>query len=535
MQLKLQFASLLLWATAISASRSKVIGPKGTITLANQDFAPDGFTRSASLINGIHPGPVITANKGDQIKINVVNELTDPDQTLGASIHWHGLFQRSTNFMDGVIGVTQCPIAPNNSFEYSLDTTDQSGTFWYHSHFGVQYCDGIRGALIVYDPEDPLKDMYDVDDENTIITLADWYHILAPDVFGIEIEDSTLINGLGRYGGGPKVDLAVVNVKHGKRYRLRLISMSCNPDYVFSIDQHELTIIETEGTETIPETVNSIHILAGQRYSAVLHANQTVDNYWIRALPNRGNNGLNETFDGGVNSAILRYKGARKREPTTQQQNQTIPLIEANLHPVNPIPVPGEHTPDGADQTFTFTLELNATDPIHVKWSFNNTVFETPTVPVLLQILSGATEPHELLPQGSIYHVQRNKTIQLNIPTGLIGGPHPFHLHGHEFWVVKTAESDEYNFDNPVVRDTVSAGLNENGYVSIRFRTDNPGPWILHCHIDFHLRDGLAIVFAEDPADTDAANSPRPAAWDQLCPTWDALPESVKNAGSRVF
>ncbi|KAF7783314.1 CAZyme family AA1 [Agaricus bisporus var. burnettii] len=528
MQLKLNFACLLL---SVTATFAVVIGPRGTITLANSDIAPDGFTRSASLINGIHPGPVITANMGDDIKINVVNDLTDEHQILGASIHWHGLFQRNTNFMDGVVDVTQCPIAPNNSFEYSFSTKGQSGTYWYHSHFDVQYCDGVRGALIIYDPNDPLKSMYDVDDESTIISLSDWYHTLASDIRGIEMEDATLINGLGRYVGGPKVDLAVINVAQFKRYRFRIISMACSPDYIFSIDQHDLTIIETEGTETAPVTVNSIQILAGQRYSAVLKANQTIDNYWIRALPNLGTNGLSKTFDGGVNSAILRYKGARFAEPRTQQQKQTIPLIEANLHPANPTPVPGGRSPDGADQTFTFTLQLNTTDPDHVRWSFNNTPFVAPSVPVLLQILSGTTDPAELVPEGTIYRVERNKTIQLNIPTGLVGGPHPFHLHGHEFWVVKSADSSEYNFNDPVIRDTVSAGVNEGDYVSIRFRTDNPGPWILHCHIDFHLRDGLAIVFAEAPEETESFNSPRPDAWDQLCPIWDDQPDSVKNAG----
>lgn len=80
--------------------------------------------------------------------------------------------------MDGVDGVTQCPIAPGNSFQYVFNTANQAGTFWYHSHFGkydafltnpddlnagsgVQYCDGVRGALIIYDPSDPLKSLYD--------------------------------------------------------------------------------------------------------------------------------------------------------------------------------------------------------------------------------------------------------------------------------------------------------------------------------------------------------------------------------------
>jgi FtsP/CotA-like multicopper oxidase with cupredoxin domain len=478
----------------------------------------------------MHPGPVITANKGDDIKINVVNQLTDPNQILGASIHWHGMFQRSTNFMDGVIGVTQCPIAPNNSFEYSFSTGVQAGTYWYHSHFDVQYCDGVRGALIVYDPNDPMKSMYDVDDESTIITLSDWYHELATDL-PRGVPHSTLINGKGRSVNQDAtifVELAVVKVKPGKRYRFRLVSMSCSPSYKFSIDEHDLTIIETEGVATAPITVNSIQIYAGQRYSFVLNANQTVDNYWIRALPSSGIDGLNETFVRGVNSAILRYEGADQgKDPESKQQNNTIPLVETNLHPANPEPVPD------VDGVIPITVQFDSGAPQRSKWSFNNVSWVYPTVPVLLQILSGTTDPAKLLPKGSIIGLARNKIYQLNIQGG-VNGPHPFHLHGHEFWVIRSADTD-HDTVNPIKRDTVSNGVNNSSYISIRFTTDNPGPWILHCHIDFHFRDGLALVFAEAPEDTDEANPDRPVEWDELCPIWDDQPDSVKNAGHQTI
>lgn len=82
--------------------------------------------------------------------------------------------------MDGTVGVSQCPISPNNSFQYVF-TAGVAGTYWYHSHYGeylsyvilwdqdllivvmagVQYCDGIRGVIVVYDPNDPLKNFYD--------------------------------------------------------------------------------------------------------------------------------------------------------------------------------------------------------------------------------------------------------------------------------------------------------------------------------------------------------------------------------------
>ncbi|KAF9441138.1 multicopper oxidase [Macrolepiota fuliginosa MF-IS2] len=512
---RLKFSALLFCATTALAD---TIGPVTTITLANKDIGPDGFTRPASLINGEHPGPVITVNKGDQIKINVVNQLSDPNQERGATIHWHGLLQRGTNFMDGVEGVTQCPIAPNNSFQYAFNA-DQPGTYWYHSHFGVQYCDGVRGVFIVKDPSDPLRSLYDVDDESTIITLSEWYHEVASSQLGIiSAADSTLINGKGRYPDGPSVDLAVVNVEQSKRYRLRLVSISCDPDFMFSIDNHELTVIEVEGTPVEQYTINTIHIFAGQRYSVVLNANQTVGNYWIRALPNTGNRNLSSTFAGGVNSAILRYKGAPIADPTSSKQTTKIPLVEAELRPNPAIKAPGGSQPGSADVIFNLDLEF---DEAAFLFSINGTTFKPPLVPVLLQILSGARTAQELIPAGSIYTVERNQTVQINFPGGLEGGPHPFHLHGHAFSVIRSADTGNYFYDNPIVRDVVSVSNNTGDIVAIRFRTDSPGPWILHCHIDFHLAEGLAIVFAEAPDDVATANPDPPSDWKQLCPIWD--------------
>jgi iron transport multicopper oxidase len=94
---------------------------------------------------------------------------------------------------------------------------------------------------------------------------------------------------------------------------------------------------------------------------------------------------------------------------------------------MTPIPVPGEPRPDGADQIFNFVFGL---DPLTGDFTINGVAYKSPTVPVLLQILSGTKNAHDLLPQGSVYTIQRNQTIQINMPSGFVGGPHPFHLHG---------------------------------------------------------------------------------------------------------
>ncbi|KAJ6511592.1 yellow laccase [Mycena vitilis] len=507
------FALSLLGLFLIAPSLAS-IGPTADLTLVNAVVAPDGFSRSAVTANGVVLGPVIVANKGDEFNLNVVNSLNDSTMMLSSSIHWHGFFQKNTSWADGPAFVSQCPIAANDSFLYTFSTADQAGTFWYHSHLSTQYCDGLRGVIVVYDPNDPHKSLYDVDDETTVLTLADWYHLPSPDLGIGPTFVSTLINGLGRYAGGPTSELAVITVTKGVRYRFRLVSLSCAPNFILTIDGHDFTIIEVDGVNHAPLTVDSIQIYAGQRYSFVLNANQAVDNYWIRTVANGGTTG----FDNGINSAILRYDGADVVDPTTSATTSTAALDETNLHPLVATPVPGTAAPGGVDVALNLLITLDFTT---FEFAINGAEFTPPTVPVLLQILSGAHTAAELLPAGSVYALSKNSVIEISIPGGTPAAPHPFHLHGHDFWVVRSANSSTYNYDNPVVRDVVNTGLNPTDNTTIRFKTDNAGPWFLHCHIDFHLDTGLAIVFAED-TDT-VANSVHPDAWDTLCPKYNAL------------
>ncbi|KAK7682832.1 laccase, multicopper oxidase, benzenediol:oxygen oxidorectuctase [Cerrena zonata] len=493
MVFRLPVISLAILASSLEAYAG--IGPVTDLHIVNKDIAPDGFKRPTVLAGGTFPGPVITGKKGDNFKINVVDELTDESMLTPTSIHWHGFFQKGTAWADGPAFVTQCPITSGNSFLYDFDVPDQAGTFWYHSHLSTQYCDGLRGAFVVYDPDDPHKHLYDYDDDSTVITLADWYHLLAQTVVGAATPNATLINGLGRdQGNSASGELAVINVKHGSRYRFRLVSISCDPNFIFSIDGHSMTVIEVDGVNTKPLTVDSIQIFAGQRYSFVLHADQRKDNYWIRARPNFG---INSTTSDGKNSAILRYKGAPAAEPKTIEAPSKAPLRETDLRPLEYSPVPGKPVPGGADINHRLDLSFNRTDG---RFAINGTSFRDPEFPVLLQILSGAKEAHELLPKGSVFDLELGKVVELVIPAGVIGGPHPFHLHGHNFWVVRSAGTDKYNFKDAILRDVVSIGTgptagNPGDEVTIRFVTDNPGPWFLHCHIDWHLEAGLAVVF----------------------------------------
>ncbi|KAH9963699.1 laccase [Lactifluus volemus] len=500
--------SLVGFLAVLSASvqAQATIGPVSALHIVNAPIAPDGYLRHATLVNGQFPGPLIKAKKGDNFELNVINHLQDSSLDLETSIHWHGIFQRTTNYLDGAAFVTQCPIIPKESFLYKFNAREQTGTYWYHSHFKAQYCDGLRGPLVIYDPNDPHKDQYDIDDASTVITLADWYHYSSLEA-PLDPVQLHLNNGKGHYMGGPIVDFAVVNVIRGQRYRLRIVSISCDPGFVFSIDSHQLTIIEVDGNNVQPLVVDSLEILAGQRYSVVLAANQEIDNYWIRALPDMMmmmNQMMNQSFTDFTNLAILRYVGASPQspsnDPTVNIPMSMLPLNEKDLHPldVKVDPVPGQPFPGGAD--ININLNVTLSDDF-TEFLINGFTFDAPIVPVLLQILNGQKRP--------ILSLKEASTVL----------KHPIHLHGHSFHVVRSAGSSTYNFDNPVIRDVVSIG-DQGDNVTIRFFTDNPGPWFLHCHMDWHLKKGFAVVFAEDVPEVSTKDIVNDQ-WRDLCPAYD--------------
>nr|AYO51536.1 laccase [Lignosus rhinocerotis] len=503
---------LLSWTNLVFSA----IGPVADLTISNAEISPDGFSRAAVVMNDQFPGPLISGNKSANFQINVIDNLSNDTMLTATTIHWHGFFQKGTNWADGAAFVNQCPIAAGNSFLYDFTATDQAGTFWYHSHLSTQYCDGLRGPLVVYDPDDPHASLYDVDDESTVITLSDWYHTAAR--LGARFPagaDSVLINGLGRAAGGDAdAPLSVINVVQGQRYRFRLVSVSCDPNFTFYIQGHNMTVIEADAVNVQPVIVDSLQIFAGQRYSFVLTADQAIDNYWIQAIPNIGT----VTTDGGINSAILRYSGAAEIEPEAADLTSSSPLAETALIPLENLAAPGDATVGGVDYALNLDFSFNGTF-----FFINDEPFVPPSVPVLLQILSGAQTAADLLPAGSVYTLPSNAAVELSFPitaTNAPGAPHPFHLHGHTFYVVRSAGSTDYNYVNPPQRDTVSTGTAGDN-VTIRFTTNNPGPWFLHCHIDFHLDAGFAVVLSEDTPDVTSLVTPS-SAWEDLCPSYNA-------------
>lgn len=155
----------ITWLTTIAFAELRTYN--FTVGWVNRN--PDGlYERPVMGINGQWPIPTIYADVGDQVVVNLKNDLGDRP----CSLHFHGLYMNGTTHMDGVAQTSQCPIPAGSSFTYAFNVS-QPGTYWYHSHVDGQYPDGLRGPLIVHDPENPYADQFD---EELVLTLSDWYH-----------------------------------------------------------------------------------------------------------------------------------------------------------------------------------------------------------------------------------------------------------------------------------------------------------------------------------------------------------------------
>nr|XP_029736390.1 L-ascorbate oxidase-like [Aedes albopictus]XP_029736391.1 L-ascorbate oxidase-like [Aedes albopictus] len=164
-------------------------------------IAADGVRRSVIVINRMMPGPSIEVCENDIITVDVENHLMGDSTT----IHWHGLHQKRTPYMDGVPHISQCPISPGTTFRYTFKA-DNAGTHFWHSHTGMQRGDGAFGPLIIRRDNDPQQIMYDHDLSEHVITVQDWGHVAGNQMFiahhhstGDNKPPNILINGRGKY------------------------------------------------------------------------------------------------------------------------------------------------------------------------------------------------------------------------------------------------------------------------------------------------------------------------------------------------
>ncbi|KAJ9050609.1 hypothetical protein DSO57_1013024 [Entomophthora muscae] len=511
--------------------------------ITEKEISPDKFTIRSIVINGQLPGPPINAIVGDQIIVKVNNKLT-----RGFTIHWHGIKQLGNVKMDGVPHITQLPISPGQSYTYDFKA-DVAGTFWYHAHSGMD-SEQAYGALIVKDTDETWQSIVDFDsvysyDEERTLLLTEWWHETPEEVrkklislpfSGVDGANSHLINGRCL---DSKKGPYTLNVEAGKKYRLRLIGATGLSMFRFRIKGHRFTVIEVEGTLVKPVEVDHIDVNSGERYSVILRANQPINSY-VGSISTP----LEEMItNNGV--FVLKYKGAATptnftREAISYSRNRFIEsqLISSKWYDTHKSPHYYK-PPLSVDKEIFISTHLASNNglPVHTM----NEVMPTNRSGVLWEEI----QQGRFKPDGHSYNVTQGQNVQIIIEDLVYSGRscrvHPWHLHGHSFHVVAHGQgfynpnTDQAIIDralqsrpSPILRDTfslyttdmktesnfqgretpgdlgpMSNGPAKNykpcGWYALRFKADNPGSWLLHCHITHHVIMGMVTVINVHP------------------------------------
>ncbi|KAI0531744.1 Cupredoxin [Xylaria digitata] len=544
---------------------------------------PDGFQKPMIVANGRSPGPLIEANTGDTIRVHVNNLMSDWSTT----IHWHGIDQKNTTWMDGVTGVSQCGIPPGRSFTYEFRVDGQRGTFWWHAHSSVQYSDGLYGPLVIHDPDEMIPET----DDEKIVFMGDVYHtygsILLPSYLnstskwvpfesGVEpLPDNILLNGQNVYDctvasttyPPPSSDeksslsstsepictggqLYTTKVRTGQRVRLRLINSSSFFSYWFSIDNHSLSIVELDGIEISPIMARGVYLNIGQRASVIITANQTAGNYYIRAtLPKTCFLPYVPYTNDGLAAGKYEVKGILSYYDVPLDETPIgIMGNTSNPYGVENNGVRGDVWEGCDDMPFDLpkpicemqAYEVPEENKHYIEYMFRqaqdvNRIFINKTAYAPLpdnatlwkaieqQFVAAKVNSYNSwgfgLSQQVLLVPGANKGAQVVI-NSRDAMEHPWHLHGHTFQIVgwgpglfgtpsassddssnntETTTSTTWNLVNPMRRDTVTVPA--FSHVVIRFETDNPGLWALHCHVAWHMEGGMFVSLAERPED----------------------------------
>ncbi|KAJ5823072.1 hypothetical protein N7447_005412 [Penicillium robsamsonii] len=478
--------------------------------------APDGFRRPVMAVNGTIPGPTIFADWGDWVVIHVKNSLHRSHN--GTSIHWHGIRQNYTNGNDGVVSITQCPTAPGSTITYKWRAV-QYGSSWYHSHIGLQAWEGVFGGIVI---NGPATANYDVDKGS--LFLADWSHPTVDELYleaqtiGPPTLDTGLINGTNVFGNGTNSTGQRFHMKvdQGSSYRLRIVNSAVDTHWKFMVDNHTLTVIAADFVPIKPFTADHIDIGMGQRYDVIVTANkrQISDSFWIRAIPQEA---CSENANPNNIKGIL-YYGNRPRIPTTKPYVFTDECVD---EPASSLVPQVPKTVSTADWNNLTDVTLGRNNANLFRWYLNSTtmqvLWEDPT---LLQLFNNEITPNFTLSSGVIELPRPHEWVYLMINTSF-PVTHPIHLHGHDFFVLAQGLNPwngSVATNNPPRRDT--AMLAGNGFLLIAFETDNPGAWLMHCHIGWHTDEGFALQFLERESEIEPLIDRK--ALEDNCASWNA-------------
>jgi FtsP/CotA-like multicopper oxidase with cupredoxin domain len=440
------------------------LGPDTTLSAVEHPLTlGDNGAPTPTWLYGNTPFPVLRARAGEEMRANLVNNLQEH-----TSIHWHGV--RVPNAMDGVPYMTQMPVLPREQFTYAFSPPDP-GTFFFHPHCNTvtQLGRGLAGVLVVEgDEQEPF-------DDDVVLVLKDWR---------VEKDGSFLpfltVEGAARsgsYGTLRTVNGKVVpriTVPAGANVRVRIVNADSTRVGDLGIGGAMASVIAIDGNAIEPFMLETWRLGPAMRLDLALRTPEA-----------GGEITLTDYFASEpVALVTLVAEGPQKR---------------ASSFTATPLKVPAFPEPDLANAQ-TRQLRLSATavassypelPPIVLPDGRTiNMMDALCATPRTLWAVDGKTWPqadHQNMPPP-ILSFARGETVRIEF-LNTTPHVHPMHLHGHTFKVISASRLRRRIH----WADTVLVMPNER--VQIAFVADNPGNWMLHCHIIEHQDTGMMAWF----------------------------------------
>ncbi|SMX41431.1 multicopper oxidase family protein [Actibacterium lipolyticum] len=426
--------------------------PPLTARVTHAQIAPEGYDPTEVWsYNGGFPGPEIRLAQGARLQRTLVNELPAP-----TSIHWHGI--RIDNAMDGVAGLTQSAVPTGESFAYDFALPD-AGTYWYHAHTNSmeQVARGLYGALIVEEDSPP-----DVDRDEVLI-LDDW--LLDPETAQLDLQfdhPMALSHG-GRFGNligtnGRYAD--DLKARQSERLRLRIINAANARIFVLRLDGLTGWTVALDGMPLEnPEPVEGELILApAQRIDLIVD---------VTAAP-------------GEQATLL-----RAGDDDAWYAQIIFDVTDAAPDPARdaPAPLPANPRmalPDLAKATqLEMRMEGGAMSGLRsARYQGQDMDFRALAQQGQFWALSGQSG----MGDAPFARFSNGEHVRIKLANDTVF-PHAMHLHGMHFRQIFA----DGTFGP--MRDTILSIPNEP--IEIGFIADNPGKWLLHCHMLAHAASGM--------------------------------------------
>lgn len=381
--------------------------------------------------------------------------------------------------------------------------------------------------MIVHDPTPPFQ----FDDEFTL-TLSDWYHQQMPELL---LQYQSQQNEAAFHGREPLPDSALINdsantkikVQPGKTYLVHIVCLGNWPGHTWVMDGHDMTVVEVDGVyvDPYPTGDRMLRVATGQRMSVLIRTkDNTSQNFaiWDTMDVNMMFTYEHRDLPAGYNpnaTAWLVYDEAKPLPPApTFHELVFVDDVALIPHDKEPILQPVNH------QIIldTFSSEIDGVR----RFTVNNKTYIPQDVPTLYTantVGKQFSSNPEVYGQVNPFVVKHNEVVEIVI-NNHHNNLHPWHLHGHHFQVLQRSAVDGGYFTGhyyqnishtPVRRDTIM--VQNHGHTVIRFRADNPGVWLLHCHVEWHVEGGLMATIIEAPETFPEAQTPPPQSHYDSC------------------